>query len=128
MLHYIQKHHCFTSYRPTYDKRSTVTQRTKSQQQTVGTDESPPGKVRRACICSSNISITPSKGGFQHRAAWSPLYSYMGRKRRPLCFLAHLVAFCEQVCYLAHVGLGTLVRQRETVRLHGTFPTECMAF
>jgi hypothetical protein len=46
----------------------------------------------------------------------------IGRKeRRPQ---ADSLDFSEHVFYILLVGLGTLVRQRETVRLHSTFPTE----
>src|SRR2546423_2780786 len=58
----------------------------------------------------------------QLRASRSPLSSETGRKcRRPQ---AHSLDVLGHLCYTLCVGLGTLVRQGETVRLHGTFPTE----
>src|SRR6266852_4945700 len=66
-----------------------------------------------------------------HPARSPPLLS-VGRKRRSFLFLLASKATGLDIApsswYICSRGLGTLVRQRETVRLYGPFPTERMAF
>src|SRR6266849_6072445 len=60
---------------------------------------------------------------FNYIPFWSPVpFRGIGKKERHP--QEDSLDFCDHLFYTLLAGLGTLVRQRETVRLYDTFPTE----